>query len=152
MKRGGFIQRKTPLRPVSCERTRWNSKYTRAKAHAPAFPSCARCGASRLRDHMEPHHPFGRLGERILAFVWVCGHCHDAIHDEGQQSRALGFLQPEFDGRTGEVPRPWPIEAESRWPSSLKREAGNGIAPVAGSQPQPEDHDDRRPKADGGMA
>ncbi len=85
---------------------------------------------------MECHHPFGRLGERILAFVWVCGPCHQMIHDEGQQARAMGWLQPEFDGRSGPAPRPWQAIREGRWPKSLQRDGQEASLPCPSEPPR----------------
>lgn len=123
--RKGFRKRKplkrTRLRPYSPEKNAWNHKYVKAKKAFPSAVHCACCHHLFHKDVLEPHHPFGRIKERILAFVWLCQPCHRIIHDEGKQARSLGWLQPQFDGREGETRRMWKQECEQNWPDNLKR-------------------------------
>jgi hypothetical protein len=122
MVRNYSSMKRTPIRKVSKEKMAWIAKYARAKKLLPEYPVCAKCRLVRRIDGMQFHHPFGRIGERIMAFLVLCPFCHEMIHDEGAQARALGWLQPEFDGRSGPAPRPWDVALEIPWPESLCRD------------------------------
>lgn len=111
---------------MSKEKRGWVKAYQAEKAKCHEFQFCAMCGHGDHKAHMSPHHPMGKIGERILAFLWLCSYrgrmCHDAIHDNGKQGRLEGWLQPEFDGRPllGERIIPWRPLAEAHWPQHLK--------------------------------
>lgn len=112
LKRGTSTLKRTRLKQMSDAKTDWSKKYESAKAkHPPPMLG------------MEAHHPFGRIGERILCFIWVFRATHQAIHDRGIWAREVGWLQPPFDGRPmdNEYPRPWPKELECFWPPTYKR-------------------------------
>ena len=98
------------LRQVSKKKAQWNKLYKLAKEEDHFFQRCAKCNLGDRKEGLECHHPFGRIGKRILAYVYLCQRCHDWIHSNGRVARDLGWLQPEFDGRPPDqsVPKPWP--------------------------------------------
>ncbi len=114
MKRSGFIKRKTPMKRGTCqlkrtrlksqstEKAKWAKLYIQKKKDGDPFVKCEVCKSIGTKGMFHPHHPLGRIGERILRFVWLCPMCHSEIHDNGKWAREQGYLMPEFDGR----PRP----------------------------------------------
>lgn len=110
------------IKPVSDAKSKWLKLYREAKDNAPAIVWCEMSGRPISKFEAEAHHPFGRLRERILAFVWLSSSSHRAIHDDGKEARRQGWLQPQYDGSKGKgAPRPWSREAEAEWPENLKR-------------------------------
>lgn len=69
-----------------------------------------------LKILLEPHHPLGRLGCRILFYRWVTPTLHEWIHKRGEWARGLGLILPEMSGRESgpEQPDPFGILHEYR--------------------------------------
>lgn len=109
--KGGSLK-KTRLKQVSKGKSKWLELYAKAKEANPP-----------PKSGMDPHHPFGRIGERILCFVWISQDLHKRIHDNSSWAHEVGWLQPEFASRksTGLEPRPWLKSEESNWPDKYKR-------------------------------
>lgn len=99
LKRTTPLQRKTPLKHMSSSKEQWLDLYRDKRNETlPLITCCADCG-SKSFFYPQPHHPFGRMGSRIMVFVWICGACHDRIHANGSWARMTGRIMPEFDGR-----------------------------------------------------
>lgn len=115
--------KKTPLRRQSKKRALFNALYKKQLRDDLKVQECAWCGATRHKDLLDPHHPFGKVNERILAYIYLCRSCHDTVHDFGKASELKGWLQPEFRSMKCLRERviPWAIECEANWPDNLKR-------------------------------
>lgn len=109
LKRGDKPLKKTRLKPQSDTKAAFAKLYAQKKKDAHPFQYCAMCHQGSHKDTLEPHHHSGRIGYRILEFVWMCKACHDWVHANGTMARAMGWLQPAFDGRPddGTCPKPW---------------------------------------------
>lgn len=96
----------TRLRPVSGQRKAIWAQYRAALKDRARGATCANCGAKRF---LEPHHPYGRRGENLLRFVFICRSLHHIIHAHSDAAKEAGWLQPEYSGRikTGGEPEPW---------------------------------------------
>lgn len=112
MKRSKPLTRRTPLRRsakalrksglacVSDKKRDWLDLYQKKKDETLGLQGkCAACLNWFHSSKLEPHHPAGRANANILRFVWLCKKCHTWIHDHGKESREVGFLLPEFEGR-----------------------------------------------------
>lgn len=110
---------------MSPTKSAMNRRYVRAKARFGNTVTCAMSGAQIDRNYAEPHHIYGRIGTRLLAFVWLSGPCHEIIHLHGEEAAHLGWIQAEFRGMKATSPRafPWARSAESEWPLEWRREA-----------------------------
>ncbi len=99
--------RKTRLKPMSKNKQGWVLLYK----ERPKMKG------------MESHHVFGRLGNRMLAYLFITPELHKWIHANGREARRLGWLQGPYDGRPLDpnAPRPWDSECESSWPDEYKR-------------------------------
>lgn len=93
------LKRKSKLKPMSEAKKTWHRLYNEKKQKAHMVQACAACAFPAIKWEMEPHHPKGRQGARIMCYVWLCGTCHQWIHDNGKLARERGMLLPEFDGR-----------------------------------------------------
>ncbi len=115
--------KKTKLKPMSSAKAEWKELYKERKRHFTSFVRCAASGLLMSKDDCEPHHPFGQVGARIMAFLWVSKAFHRQIHDFGKQAYTIGWLQPEFRGAMHDDnwPRPWSESHESGWPDLYKR-------------------------------
>lgn len=115
--------KRTPLKRQSAKKAIWSSKYLTGIALDYPKQYCASCGRVGHKYYFERHHPFGRVNERILAYLYLCHKCHADIHDSGSWSTTLGWLQPEFRGMQchGQRAFPWKKECELNWPENLKR-------------------------------
>lgn len=69
---------------------------------------------------IQRHHPFRRLGEAILAFVYITAQKHHEIEHNGTLSREQGWIW-EGDPKD-HVNRPWPEECERTWTEKFKRQ------------------------------
>lgn len=116
--------KRTPLKRQSAKKAQWTKQYCTRLVMDNPKQACAWCGNAGNKDSFERHHPFGRLNERILAYLYLCHTCHETIHDFGKASSLKGWLQPEFRGMQchGERVFPWRKECELNWPENLKRE------------------------------
>lgn len=124
MKRGCPRLKKTKLKGMSDRKKEFESAYRYAKFAAPSYVRTAdKPFALERKDYCDPHHPFGRVGDKILAFLWITKSKHEDIHDRGKKARADGWLHPPFWGMSLDPswPRPWPEWAEEKWPEKYKR-------------------------------
>ncbi len=103
------MKRKKALNKVSAKKRRWMDQYVVQKIRGAEWQKCPHCVGYAHKSMMEPHHPFGRVKERLLIYVWICKGLHQWIHDNGKVARELGWIQPQFDGRKADpsLPRPW---------------------------------------------
>jgi hypothetical protein len=54
---------------------------------------CERCGRTPgEHEPLDPHHPEGRRGHRMLIVKLVCRKCHDEIHANAKQARKDGWI------------------------------------------------------------
>lgn len=107
IKRRTPLKRKTPLARVSVTKATWRQLYRlKRDGERKLIMTCADCLGIHKGDAMEPHHPGGQSGPRIMVFVWLCRGCHREIHDRATWARETGRLLPEFSGRksTAETP------------------------------------------------
>lgn len=125
IKTHGFPKlKKAKLSQVSSAKKLWLKKYGDAKSSWGCYVRPADASLSiEHKDACDPHHPFGRVGERILCFLWVTKQKHHDIHDNGTKARLHGWLHPPFWGMPLDlsIPRPWPIDYEESWPEKYKR-------------------------------
>jgi len=58
---------------------------------------------------LERHHPAGRIGQRILIYVYITPAKHRWIHDNSKAARELGWIRNEAQGfaHDPDQPRPW---------------------------------------------
>lgn len=114
---------RTPLKQVSDEKKVWLSKYKAQCQQDAPYQKCAMTGVVEHVSNLERHHPFGRIKERILAYVYLAHESHEEIHDRGKKAREDGWLHPMFWGHPArdDWPRPWPAFDERWWPDNLKR-------------------------------
>lgn len=124
LKRGTKGLKKSKLRAVGLNRKPWDDQYKARKAADGDYVRSAFSGiVLHRKTQADPHHPFGKVRERILAYLWVEKDWHKHLHDFNNQSLALGWIQPQFRGahNDGTHPRPWREEFEGDWPDSLRR-------------------------------
>ena len=101
------LKRKTRLKPMSKSKAWWTAQYQLLKkATFQGQLPCAMCGKMFDSSQLEPHHPAGRVGPRILQFRYLCHQDHQWVHDNSKEARERGLLLPEYDGRksTPETP------------------------------------------------
>ena len=91
--------RRTRLKPASTKKFAMLKRYWAAMRNDPDEIVCPHCRKSLPKEKMEPHHPFGRLGARLLLYVWICPEFHAWIHDNRKEATRIGAIMPEFDGR-----------------------------------------------------
>lgn len=97
------LKRKTPLKrsaamnPMSPSKRAIQSRYkaaVRDAMHAQigriGFVACERCCKTAA---VEPHHPEGRIGDKILIIRLICRKCHKWIHENTKQARLDGWLK-----------------------------------------------------------
>ena len=129
------LRRKTPLRsksqltksrlkPMSDDKREWQKKYSDAKKHGSCYVRPAdRPFVLEHKQFCSPHHPFGRQGDKILAFLWMTWDGHNDKHDNAKKAYEDGWLHPPFRGMplNPKHPRPWPVECEEHWPAKYRR-------------------------------
>lgn len=101
MKRGGYLPRRTPLRPVGAK-TKRDRDELRAARLVLLERSGGRCEARGFSPlctgvGVHPHHIIRRSaggGNDPEVLLWVCAHCHAAIHDRPAEALVAGFLKP----------------------------------------------------------
>jgi len=59
-----------------------------------AVQFCPACSTAGSKKSMDPHHPEGRSGAKLLIYMWVHRSCHRAIHAEVGWAESLGLLLP----------------------------------------------------------
>ena len=101
--------KKKPIRGVSVKMRSMLAQYRALKREANPLQACANCGKVFNKGELDAHHTHGRIGDRILRFVWICPSLHKRIHAQAKLAREVGWLAPEFDGRpsTDGTPAPW---------------------------------------------
>jgi hypothetical protein len=55
------------------------------------FNWCERCG--ERKKHLDGHHPWGQIAEKILIFFLVCRACHDYIEGNKIKARKEGWIK-----------------------------------------------------------
>lgn len=102
-------KRQKKIRKVAKKTAYWLNLYVLSKKADVPMQKCAYTGIVLPKEMLDPHHPYGRKGERILMYVWIQKNRHEYIHDHAKWAREKGWLQPEFDGRKGDgtTPKPW---------------------------------------------
>ena len=110
---------------MSKSKQQWTEKYEELKDSFGPMVRSAFSGLLMRREMAEPHHPFSRNRDGLLAFLWLSKAEHKHLHDFGSQSYALGWLQPEHYGRPSNPhhPRPWKETYESHFPDRFKRQS-----------------------------
>lgn len=126
LKRGKSTLKKSRLKPVSSTRGSWLKAYEQSKKanQTNGYCRCAATGFLARVEQCDCHHPFGRgTKDRMLSWVWLLKAEHEKVHLFPSQSFSLGWIQPTLRGlpHNDTHPRPWPKQAEGRWPESMKR-------------------------------
>ena len=75
---------------------KYSDEYKERKSRDDILQRCAVCGRMWTRTGMEPHHPRGRQGRKLLEYVWVDKHCHRWIHNNPEQAKQMGLLFPQI--------------------------------------------------------
>lgn len=113
--RSSGLQKRSKIQKVSDKHRAWESQY-QAQHRSDDPMQGARCPCCRGRvfrkEELERHHPYGRKRGWILIYVYICSSYHTWIHAHGREARALGWLQPEYEGRDRQstennIPKPW---------------------------------------------
>lgn len=99
------------LSPVSRKQKKKLAEYRESRP-LDGKEACAYCGAT---DKLEKHHPYGRGGNNITKWIYLCSEqgCgqHHWIHIHPNTAFTFGWLQPEYRGldpeRFPNHPKPW---------------------------------------------
>lgn len=99
------------LRRVSKKREKAIQEYNKSEPLNGKL-SCASCGRA---DFLERHHPYGRGGENITKWIYLCSDLgcgmHQWIHTHPNTAFEFGWLQPEIRGldpaNFPDHPKPW---------------------------------------------
>ena len=67
-------------------------EYLVMKFDAPEYIACWACRNVSSKASMEPHHPGGRVGAKLLVFHYVHRKCHTIIHDDEKRAKRLGLI------------------------------------------------------------
>lgn len=129
------LKRKTPLRSKgatlkrsklkhkSDQRKDWTALYEAAKAEGSVWVRPVDCRyVLQHKAALEPHHIHGRVGAKILAFLWITPQLHKYIHDHSQWARRTGWLTSLYEGKLkmDGRPIPWAADDEEAFPDHLK--------------------------------
>lgn len=113
------------INPVSSKRRAWNDKYyAQVEKDAPYQSPVDQPDELYGKDNhykIQRHHPFRRLGEAILCYVYITSEKHHDIEHNAKQSRANGWI---WEGDPEDhVNRPWPesVEILHNWPERYRR-------------------------------
>lgn len=71
----------------------YRAVVAKAKADQIEERGCTYCTKCLHPSIVEPHHPEGRIGPRILIIKLVCPACHAVIHSNARQARIDGWLK-----------------------------------------------------------
>lgn len=123
LKRGKKGLKKSRLRKMGLNKQSWTKLYTVQKKADGDYVRCAASGLLMHVSECDPHHPFSRHKEGLMAYLWISKAFHQHLHNFGTQSSKLGWIQPSHYGReqTPDSPRPWPQTAETNWPEKFRR-------------------------------
>lgn len=118
----GTVGKRKAIRAVSDKRKVWLKQYEAKKKSDgdevtiwnlfdPKYqrPFLAKTKDLKSRWKAEPHHPLGRVGCRVLFYVWVTPDLHRFIHDNAEQARDRGWILPEMSGRESGPDQPDPF-------------------------------------------
>lgn len=105
------LRTKKKLNPVSKNRKEKIKEY-QSSAPLNGKECCSVCGR---KDKLEKHHPYGRGGDNITKWIYLCGSfgCkqHSYIHENPRKAFIDGWLQPEYRGLDPSLfpnhPKPW---------------------------------------------
>jgi len=59
---------------------KYSDEYKERKSRDDILQRCAACGKLCSKGMMEPHHPRGRQGRRLLEYVYCHHECHMWLH------------------------------------------------------------------------
>ena len=90
-----WIRSRTPKR--AAQERRYKQKATIFKRDHPTCEACPKVfPEEEARNTKSVHHMRGRIQDRLLDdthWLATCRRCHDWIHQNPKQARALGLLQ-----------------------------------------------------------
>lgn len=105
-------KKRAAIKRVSAKRSQALREYEKSSP-LNGLNCCSNCGA---HNGVERHHPYGRSGNNITRWVWVCSeatgcHLHGKIHQNPDRAFEKGWLQPEYRGLDPNLfpdhPKPW---------------------------------------------
>jgi len=103
---------RSKLRKVAVTKAAPMSSYhawIKACKEGIGMTKCPSCQWSMEASSMDPHHPYGRLGQNLWKVVLVCRACHDSFHLSPSDALARGWLQPEYRGYVSSPKHPKPF-------------------------------------------
>jgi hypothetical protein len=113
------VGKRKAIRQVSAKRKNWLKQYeAKTRAEGPEVtiwelfnpanqrPFLAKTKDLKSRWKVEPHHPLGRVGCRVLFYVWVTPELHRFIHENAEIARSRGWILPEMSGRESKAGQP----------------------------------------------
>lgn len=126
----GPVSKRKAIRPVSDKKEAWNRKYNAKKRAEVGYVTGWGLGRDRgipflvrtqdTKSWFEPHHPLGRIGCRILFYVWVTPELHQYIHQYPDIAREKGWILPEMSGRTSDEAQRDPFEILEEYREYIK--------------------------------
>lgn len=117
------------INPVSSKRRAWNDKYfaqvEKDEAMQRPVDQPDKLYSKDNSYQIQRHHPYRRLGEHILLYVYVSSRLHTHIEDHGKWSREVGWIH-DHPPQPNDL-RAWPASSEKHWPEKYRRDYGKGI-------------------------
>lgn len=99
-------RKRKAIRKVSAKREQFLNQYeAKKKADGELVTAWDLTGGLLTVIHqcrkglLEPHHPLGRVGCRILFYRWTTPTLHEWIHKRAAWAREQGVILPEMSGR-----------------------------------------------------
>jgi hypothetical protein len=68
------------------------AQYREMKKQDHPMQICKACGERSPKNDMEPHHPSGRAGVKILDYFWLHSPCHAWVHLNQKEAEKKGLL------------------------------------------------------------
>ena len=104
------------IRKVSDKRKGWLKQYEAKKREEGDLVTAWDLTGGLLtiihqcrKEYLEPHHPLGRLGCRVLFYRWTTPTLHEWIHKRADWAREQGLILPEMSGRESKDDQPDPF-------------------------------------------